>query len=304
VSRFGFGQPLAPDFRGENPGIVWNPARLDPSALASVSMGYQVGVTPLQMAAAVSAVANGGELIEPRVVRAFISGNRRTPVPQKVIRRAISGGTAAELTAIMEAVVERGTAKAARIEGYTIAGKTGTASKLVNGRYSKSDYNASFVGFVPSRKPAFTIVVVIDMKNVACGSCYYGGVVAAPIFKRIAEAALRQWGIGPTLNAPSPVLVARREASEEGIDAQPIRAPAVLRPSLEPAQAGLMPDVRGLSAREALRTLSRAGVAATLDGTGFVVEQSIEPGVALVRGESCVLKLGRHAVATSGGNLR
>ena len=81
VSRFGFGQTLAPDFRGENAGIVWNPARLDPSALASVSMGYQVGVTPLQMAAAVSAVANGGVLIEPHVVRAFISNGRREAVP-------------------------------------------------------------------------------------------------------------------------------------------------------------------------------------------------------------------------------
>ena len=87
VNRFGFGQTLAPDFRGETPGIVWSAARLDASALASVSMGYQVGVTPLQMAAAVSSVANGGELLEPRVVRAFISDGRRDEVPRKVVRR-------------------------------------------------------------------------------------------------------------------------------------------------------------------------------------------------------------------------
>ncbi|HEU5288303.1 MAG TPA: PASTA domain-containing protein [Candidatus Limnocylindria bacterium] len=100
------------------------------------------------------------------------------------------------------------------------------------------------------------------------------------------------------------MLVARRETSGEEVDAQPIRAPAVLRPSLEPAQAGLMPDVRGLSAREALRTLSRAGVAASLDGSGFVVDQSIPPGAALARGESCILRLGRRAVATIGESTR
>ena len=130
VSRFGFGQPIAPDFRGENPGIVWNPARLDSSALASVSMGYQVGVTPVQMAAAASSIANGGTLIEPRVVRAIIKDGRRSLVQPRSLRRTVSEKTVAELTEIMEDVVQRGTAKSAQIPGYTIAGKTGTAAKL------------------------------------------------------------------------------------------------------------------------------------------------------------------------------
>jgi cell division protein FtsI (penicillin-binding protein 3) len=298
VSRFGFGQRLGPDFRGENPGFVWK--RLDPSALASVSMGYQVAVTALQMAAAVSSVANGGHLTEPRIVRAFVNGERRVEVPHKVLRRTIAETTAGELTAIMEDVVERGTAKAARIGGYRVAGKTGTASQLVNGGYSKHDYNASFVGFVPSRKPAFTIVVVIDMARVDCGSCYYGGVVAAPIFQRIAEAALRHRGIPPTLNALPPVLVARHDPPAD-LKPTPVHAPAFLTPSVEPAQAGLMPDLRGLSAREGVRALARAGIAPRLEGDGFVVEQSIEPGAPLVRGESCVLRLGRRAIGTAGG---
>ncbi len=299
VNRFGFGQRIAPDFRGENPGVVWQPAQLDPSALASVSMGYQVAVTPIQMAAAVSSVANGGYLIEPRVVRAFVNGDRRAEVPRKVLRRTITQETAAELTTIMEGVVDRGTAKSAQISGYTIAGKTGTASQIVNGGYSKNDYMASFVGFVPSRRPVFTIVVVIDMARVSCGSCYYGGVVAAPIFQRIAEAALRHRGVAPTLDAP-PVLVARNDGGS-GLQPRPVRAtPALLTPAIEPAQAGLMPDLRGLSAREALRALARAGIAPRLDGDGFVVDQSIEPGVALVPGESCVLKLGRRPAAAGG----
>jgi cell division protein FtsI (penicillin-binding protein 3) len=289
ISRFGFGQALASDFRGENPGIVWNPARLDASALASVSMGYQVGVTPLQMATAVSAVANGGELVEPRVVRAFIRDGRREEVPRKVLRRAIAPETAAMLTEIMEAVVDHGTAaKFAQMDGYTIAGKTGTASKLINRRYSKSDYNASFVGFVPSRKPVMTIVVVIDSPH---ANGYYGATVSAPVFKRIAEAALRHLGVGPTVNAPPPVLVARHESSGD-MAPRPVRAP--IEPRQAEATPGQMPDLRGLSAREALRTLTRIGLTARLNGDGFVVGQSPEAGAVLVPGDSCVLNLGRR----------
>src|SRR5688572_3790393 len=117
VNRFGFGQALGPDFNGESPGIVWNPADLTPSALASVSMGYQVGVTPLQMAAAVSSVANGGTLFQPRIVRAFVKDGRRIEVAPKPLRRTISEATALELTAMMEGVTEFGTAKAAQITG-------------------------------------------------------------------------------------------------------------------------------------------------------------------------------------------
>ena len=133
VSLFGFGHPVSPDFPGESPGIVWSASQWTQSALASVSMGYQVGVTPLQMVAAVSSVANGGEMVEPRVIRAVYRDNRRYAVEPKVIRRTISADTAATLTGIMEGVVgdDHGTAKKARIAGYTIAGKTGTAAKLV-----------------------------------------------------------------------------------------------------------------------------------------------------------------------------
>ena len=298
INRFGFGQTLSPDFRGENPGIVWNPARLDASALASVSMGYQVGVTPLQMGAAISSVANGGTLFEPRVVRAIVEDGRRVPVARKALRRTVSAETAATLTDIMEAVVERGTATAAQIHGYTIAGKTGTASKLVSGRYSRSEYNASIVGFVPSRKPVLTIVVVIDSPH-ARG--YYGGIVAAPVFKRIAEASLRHLGIGPTINPPPPVLVARDDRSEPRARPRPASAAGTLRPAAEPIQSGLMPDLRGLSAREALRTLTRVGVSARISGDGFVLDQSPDPGSPLVRGESAILRLGRRPVPAAGG---
>jgi cell division protein FtsI (penicillin-binding protein 3) len=291
VSRFGFGQPIGPDFRGESPGIVWNPARLDASALASVSMGYQVGVTPLQMAAAVGSVANGGSLIEPRVVRAFIHDGVRRPVTPKVLRKTISPNTIAELTAMMEGVVERGTAKSAQIPGYTIAGKTGTAAKLVNGRYSDSDYNASFVGFVPSRQPAMTIIVVIDSPH---GAGYTGGVVAAPVFRRIAEASLRQLGIPATINPLPPVLAAARESSAAPVAQRPRQRAAVVDAVMPPVQSGVMPDLHGLGAREALRTLTRIGATARISGRGVVVEQSPAAGEPLAGGEVGYLKLDRR----------
>ena len=297
VNRFGFGQTLGPDFKGETAGIVWSADRLDPSALASVSMGYQVGVTPLQMVSAVSSVANGGLLLEPRVVRAFIKDGRRIEVPHKEMRRTIEPDTAATLTAIMEQVVERGTARAAQIDGFTIAGKTGTAAKLVNGHYQTSDYNASFVGFIPSRNPKLAILVVIDSPHT---KGHTGGAVSAPIFKRIAEAAVTYLGVPPNLNPPPPVLVARRDAAAGEPSPRPARAAGVLAATMEPARNGLMPDLRGLSAREALRLLSRIGMTARMTGDGFVLDQLPLPGTPLVRGEACTLKLARHATPPGG----
>ncbi len=276
VRRFGFGRPLSPDFRGESPGIVWSAERLNDSALASVAMGYQVGVTALQMATAVSSVANGGQLLEPRLVRAVIRGQARTPVPHKVLGRTISTATATQLTAIMEAVVDRGTGTRAQIEGYTVAGKTGTASKVVNGAYSNSDYNVSFVGFVPSRDPVFTIVVVVDSpKKVSA----YGGVVAAPVFQRIAEAALRLQGVPPSINPAPPVLIARRGEVRAQPASGPIEPRAVV-PAAATSGSGepLFPDLVGMNARDAVRALVSLGVTPRLHGAGFVVEQRPAPG--------------------------
>jgi cell division protein FtsI (penicillin-binding protein 3) len=292
VQRFGFGETLARDIPFQRAGLVDRKlAEFGPSALASVSMGYQIGVTPLQMAAAVGSIANGGELVAPRLVRALVGESGRTEIPRRVVRRTINAETAASLTPILEQVVERGTATAAKIEGYTIAGKTGTAAKLVNGRYSKSEYNASFVGFLPSRNPVLSIVVVIDSPH---GNGYMGGAVAAPIFKKIAEASLRHLGVAPTVNPMPPVLVARGVEEQQPILPRPVNyTPA----TPETVADGFMPDLRGLSAREALRMLTKVGVTARLNGNGFVIEQSPAAGTAFAPGDTCTLKLGRRPIA-------
>jgi cell division protein FtsI (penicillin-binding protein 3) len=293
VSRFGFGRPSSPDFRGESAGIVWNPSTLTDSALASVSMGYQIGVTPLQMAAAVSAVANGGELLEPRVVRAVRRDGMRVAVPRKVVRRAISRDTADELTTIMEAVVERGTATRAQVAGYTIAGKTGTASKVVDGRYSRSDYNVSFVGFVPSRRPRFTIVVVIDSPHTVSAS---GGLVAAPIFQRIADATLRHEGVPPSTNALPPLMATRRagESGERPVARAPELPAIVTLASTGTGPGTVFPDLRGLSARDALHTLATLGLGARVHGAGIVVAQWPRSATPLERGTVGVIWLNRE----------
>ena len=293
VGLFGFGRPVSPDFPGESPGIVWSPAKWTDSALASVSMGYQVGVTPLQIAGAMSAVANGGEYVEPRVVRAVYHENRRYEVHPNVLRRVIGADTAATMTSIMEGVVDdgHGTARAARIPGFTIAGKTGTAAKLVNGRYSHSDYNASFAGFIPSRNPALAIVVVIDSPHGP--HRYFGGTVSAPIFKRIAEPALRYLGVAPNLNPQPPVLLARNE--DAPIAPTGSAADVDTKVSfVADGPPGTVPDVRGLSAREAIRKLVKLGLNAHASGDGFVVSQTPEPGAPLDPGAVCQLTLTRQ----------
>ncbi len=287
VARFGFGQPSTKELPGASRGI-WAPASLTESGLASVSMGYQISVTPLQMVTAASAVANGGLLMEPRFVRAVTQDGQREVYAPKVVRRAIAPETAATLTAIMEGVTERGTATLARLDRYQVAGKTGTAKKVLpGGGYSDGEYNASFVGFVPSRRPVFTILVVIDTPR---AKGYYGGVVAAPIFKRIAEAGLLHLGVPPTIDPVPPVIVA---SDRDARPAPARRVPAII-PAAVPLGGSLMPDVRGLNMRTAVRAFGDAGLVVRVNGSGLVVDQQPEAGTPIMPGHLGTIQLARR----------
>ena len=298
VHRFGFGEVRAPDFRGVSGGKVWRPELLDDSALASVSMGYQVSVTPLQMVTAASAVANGGTLFQPRIVRAVIRDGRRELVTPAPSRRAISAQTAATLTAIMEQVVDRGTGKQAQVSGYRVAGKTGTAQKIIDRQYSKTDHTGSFVGFVPAGNPSFAILVVIDQPRIGG---YYGGTVAGPAFQRIAEASLRHLGVPSTSN-PAPPIVVTTDAT---LMRRTIRdaSPAPVRQVV--SFSAVMPDVVGLGARDATRVLTRAGLAVRVSGRGRVISQSPDVGTPVESGDTGVIELGRvpavRLTASGGG---
>jgi membrane peptidoglycan carboxypeptidase len=191
----------------------------------------------------------------------------------------------------MEAVVAEGTGKPAEIDGYTIAGKTGTAKRIVNRRYSDTEYNASFVGFVPSRKPVYTVVVVTESPHGPNG--YYGGPVSAPVFRRISEALMRYGGVPPTFNAPPPVLIQRQPDSGREVPASgPAAPPVVLPPG---TGDGLFPDVAGLNPRDALMTLARLGVTPKLRGTGVVVvDQRPAAGTPIENGAVVTLWLARQ----------
>jgi len=289
IRRFGLGQILEPNLPGQSGGIVYPASSLDPSGLASVSMGYQISVTALQMASVTSVIANGGVLMEPHIVRAIVRDGVREPIQPRELRRVIKPETAATVRTFMEGVVERGTGTRARLDRYQVAAKSGTAAKIVNGRYSDTDYNASFVGFVPSRQPVYTIVVVIDTPR---GDSYYGGAVAAPVFKRISEAALRRAGVPPSIHPAAPVVITAEQASPV---VERTRAVAVLPTLTAAGGQALMPDMRGLGARDALRVLGELGLATRLEGSGLVVTQFPEPGEPLVSGATSRLRLSREA---------
>jgi cell division protein FtsI/penicillin-binding protein 2 len=299
VRRFGFGQMFSPDFPGQSAGIVWPPDKINESALASMSMGYQVSVTPLQMVTAASAVANGGTLFTPRVVRAVIRDGVRQEVPVKPVRQAITPETAATLTSIMEDVVLNGTGRQAQLDHYQVAGKTGTAAKLVDHHYSTTDYNASFVGFVPSRNPVYAILVVVDTPK---AGHTYGGDVSAPIFKKIAEAALARNGVPATRNPTPPIFTTSATTTLASIGATaPVPVPTVAMLGGQP----LMPDLTGLSARDATRLLGQLGMTAHLSGDGFVVAQMPEAGVPVAAGQLGTLDLRRRpADHLAGGRQR
>lgn len=201
IRRFGFGEPTGVDLPGENPGIV--PALDDWSgtSLPTISFGQGVSVTPLAMARAYCAIANGGMLVRPRIVRAILDANG------KVVRtfgtkddgRVMSPQVAATLRAFLRAVVVRGTGNpTAQVRGYTTSGKTGTAQVVANGSYLSGAYIASFIGYVPADHPRFVIFAKVDEPHGA----YYGSIVAAPIFAKLAQLAMIHAGIYPQ---PPPV---------------------------------------------------------------------------------------------------
>ena len=250
------------------------------------------------MASAIGAVANGGELIAPRVVRSISQNGVREISEQRVIRRAISVDTAADLTEIMEEIVQRGTGRRAQVPGYSVAGKTGTAEKLIDGRYSHYDHNASFVGFVPSDDPRLVMLVMIDTPRSAIINgvrqrAYTGGLVAAPIFQRIAEASLRHLAVPPSVTPEVPVIVGRHlPVVEESL----VTTVSFNKTEEEEVivDFGVMPDLRGLSAREAMKVAGKFDLRIEFIGNGVVGRHEPLPGAEIKAGATAKVWLDRH----------
>jgi cell division protein FtsI (penicillin-binding protein 3) len=256
-----------------------DPAKWGEVRTANISFGQGISVTPLQIAAAFSTLANDGKRMKPFVVKSVRRSDGTVAVDNEpeIESQVISPAVARKVSEMLESVtLPGGTATRAAIEGIRVAGKTGTAQKAEGGRYSKDRWLSSFVGYLPADRPRLVIAVSIDEPQ----GNHFGGVVAAPVFKRIAEASLDYLGIHRDLPLAPPQVPVAIEAEVP---------PAVL-PSVT-AYDGTMPDLRGLSLRTAVRALDGCGCDLRVEGHGYVVSQEPEPGAALDRTASVALTL-------------
>ena len=271
-------------------------ARWSELSLPSMSFGQEVGVTPLQMVMAAAAVANGGYLMKPLVVKRIedVDGNVVREMKPVIVRRVLEPDTVDTLSRILEEVVREGTGRRAQIPGFVVAGKTGTAQKVdkATGRYSMIDHVASFVGFVPASRPALVILASLDTPQ---GPQNQGGDVAAPLFARVARGALQALAVPP--DDLDRVLRAVAVAPETLVPAA--YRPAAPREPLPPLdeEPGIMPDLQGRSAREAAIAAARRGLIVELSGSGRVVAQSPAPGTVIESGHTCRLTLSREGGA-------
>ena len=271
IEKFGFGEPTGIDVPGEVGGLVRRPENWAAIDLATHGFGQGISTTPLQMVMAYAAVANGGFLMRPYVMRRVVGGKGEVLVKNQpyVVRRVISEKTAATLaTMLQDVTTEGGTGKMANIDGFSVAGKTGTAQKAdpINGGYAAKKRVASFVGFVPANKPRLVALVLIDEPEVNV----YGGVVAAPVFRNVAQGALRHFAVAPQVISPLPAA-----PSEPEPERRIVRRP---KPALADGGPEAAPDFVGLSLREALEKARVLKVKVRLQGRGYVVKQSPAAG--------------------------
>lgn len=196
IRDFGFGSKTGIDLGGEENGILFKPSQVGPVELATTAFGQGVSVTPIQQVAAVSAAINGGTLLKPHVAKAWINpdtGQTVETVQPEVVRKVISENTSAQIRTALESVVANGTGGNAFIDGYRVGGKTGTAQKVVNGRYSPNEHIVSFIGFAPADDPQIIVYTAVDNPQ----GIQFGGVVAAPIVKNIMKSSLEYMGVQP-----------------------------------------------------------------------------------------------------------
>jgi cell division protein FtsI (penicillin-binding protein 3)/stage V sporulation protein D (sporulation-specific penicillin-binding protein) len=213
IRRFGFGERSGVELPGEIPGVIRPPQSWSKISITRIPMGHEVGVTPLQMTIAMATIANGGKLVTPRIVKSITTedGKTITTFSPTVLRQVISPETAAQVGSALRGVVsDRGTAAAAAVPGFTISGKTGTAQKVdPKGGYEHGKYVVSFSGYLPADKPEFVGLVVLDDAKTSNPELNYGGLVAGPIFARVAEKAARYLDLQPHEDPAKPSVPGR-----------------------------------------------------------------------------------------------
>ena len=314
IRAYGFGSPTGIDLPGESRGLLRRLDNWTPVSVGSISMGQEVGVTPVQIITAMSAIANGGLLYRPHVVRSLRTGERESEPELPPARRVIRETTAASMRAMLEGVVREGTGTRAQLDGYTAAGKTGTAQKVdpATGRYSTTQLIASFVGFAPINDPAVTILVQLDSPV----GPHEGGAVAAPVFKRIAEQVLAYRNVPHDTPIAEKNLRASRDSEPRStpddvtdfnpaqIDsAEPFQTQAddslmaktnspVRTVEIAETREFAMPNLAGKTVREVVEICEHLGLNPVLVGVGRVHEQEPAPGVMIRKDSSLVIHFG------------
>ena len=332
IRAFGFGAPTGVDLPGESKGLLHRLENWNSISIGSVSMGQEIGVTPIQLITAVSAIANGGLLIKPHVVQQVKRGEQVLPTPASLSaaepRRVIRPETAATLRRLMEGVVLRGTGTLARLDGWTAAGKTGSAQKIdpATGRYSPTQLIASFTGFAPINNPAVTILISLDSPV----GLHEGGQVAAPVFKRIAEQVLsyldvpRDVPLNPRLMQAAykrqitGEAAALEDFSPTDFSGQPdvppvasnqaepepkFHAPEVAMAADEGGYIG-MPDFSGKTMREVTEMCLHLGLEPLLVGSNLAVEQHPEAGTQVRRGAKVTVQFGTPSAKPAKAHAR
>lgn len=199
IKRFGFGRKTGIDLGGEENGIMFKPSQVGPVELATTAFGQGVSVTPIQQITAVSAAINGGKLFKPHVAKSWIepeTGRVIETVKPELVDTVISEATSKQVREALESVVAKGTGGNAFIDGYRVGGKTGTAQKVVNGRYSPNEHIVSFIGFAPADNPKVVVYAAVDDPQ----GIQFGGLIAAPLVKNIMQDALRYMKVEPDKN--------------------------------------------------------------------------------------------------------
>lgn len=282
LKAFGFGSKTGIDIAGEESGLLIPYAEVRDIDLATMSFGQANSVTPIQLLTAISAVANGGTLYRPYIVDKITTPDGEV-VEQKTptsVRQVLTKSTAAQMTEILVDVVEAGTGGLAKIPGVNVAGKTGTAQKVdpTTGQYSTTDFVASFVGFAPAEEPRIAVLVVIDTPKE--GESHQGGTLAAPRVKAIIERTLQYYGYPVAGDTASVVDIANGETV-----VRPTPQPVI--PEREPLGGEVVvPDLTGMTMRQAGETLAGSELRFNFTGSGLVRRQSPEAGRVVVKGTS------------------
>ena len=274
--EFGYGTKTGFDSFTEQPGTFREPSKWTLSSMHSVPIGYEISATPLQIAMSYAAIANGGFLLKPYVVEriekhddTIIKNQRNTK------KRILSQSNSEKLGLMLSHTVENGSAKSAAIDGWNVAGKTGTSKKLIDGQYSEKEFISSFVGYFPYENPQLLCLIIIDSPDVS-RNLHWGGISAAPVFKSVMDRII---------NIDKSITISRSKNLR--VKNEPILIQKNYNIKIEYVE---MPNLIGKTVRDAFSDLKKVGIKPQISGSGLIVSQSIEAGTKIEKESICILK--------------